>query len=53
MNTNPNENEIRYIRESLYRFNEETVGADGHKLINIVEYDDNGDIIGGIIAGTY
>ena len=53
MNTNPNENEIRYIRESLYRFNEEIVGEDGHKPINIVEYDDNGDIIGGIIAGTY
>ena len=53
MNTNPNENEIRYIRESLYRFNEEMVGSDGHAPINIVEYDGDGNIIGGIIGGTY
>ena len=53
MNTNPNENEIRYIRESLYRLNEEIVGADGHKPINIVEYDGDGNVIGGIIGGTY
>ena len=53
MNTNPNENEIRYIRESLYRFNEEMVGSDGHAPINIVEYDSEGNIIGGIIGGTY
>ena len=27
MNRNPNENEIKYIRDSLYRFNEEIVGT--------------------------
>ena len=53
MNTKPNENEIRYIRESLYRFNEEIVGKDGHEPINIVEYDGNGSVIGGILGGTY
>ena len=53
MNSNPNENEIKYIRQSLYRFNEEIVGADGHKPINIVEYDGYGNVIGGIIGGTY
>ena len=53
MNANPNENEIRYIRESLCRFNEEIVGKDGHEPINIVEYDGNGSVIGGILGGTY
>ena len=53
MNKNPNENEIRYIRESLCRFNEEIVGKDGHELINIVEYDGDGSVIGGILGGTY
>ena len=47
MNGNPNENEIKYIRDSLYRFNEEIVGSDGHELINIVEYDSDGNIVGG------
>ena len=46
MNRNPNENEIKYIRDSLYRFNEEIVGSDGHEPINIVEYDGEGNIIG-------
>ena len=53
MNRNPNENEIKYIRDSLYRFNEEIVGSDGHAPINIVEYDSEGNIIGGIVSGTY
>ena len=53
MNRNPNENEIKYIRDSLYRFNEEIVGSDGHEPINIVEYDGEGNIIGGIVGGTY
>ena len=53
MNRNPNENEIKYIRESLCRFNELIVGNDGHTPINIVEYDSDGNIIGGIIGGTY
>ena len=50
MNRNPNENEIKYIRDSLYRFNEEIVGSDGHAPINIVEYDSEGNIIGGIVG---
>ena len=53
MNTNPNENEIKYIRESLCKFNETIVGSDNHTPINIVEYDIDGNIIGGIIGGTY
>ena len=53
MNTSPNEKEIKYIRESLNQFNKEIVGDDGHKPFNIVEYDENGDVIGGILGGTY
>ena len=53
MNTTPKENEIKYIREALNQFNKEIVGDDGHKPINIIEYDENGNIIGGILGGTY
>ena len=53
MNTSPNEKEIKYIRESLYQFNKDIVGDDGHTPLNIVEYDENGDVIGGILGGTY
>ena len=53
MNIAPTENEIKYIQESLKRFNDERVGEDGHTSLNIVEYDENGDIIGGILGGTY
>ena len=53
MNNSPTENEIKYIRESLNQFNNEIVGEDGHTPLCIVEYDDNSNIIGGIIGGTY
>ena len=53
MNISPTENEIKYIREALYQFNNEKVGEDSHTPINIVEYDENGNIIGGILGGTY
>ena len=53
MNISPTENEIKYIREALYQFNNERVGEDSHTPLNIVEYDTNGNIIGGILGGTY
>ena len=53
MNITPTENEIKYIREELNQFNNEIVGEDGHTPLNIVEYDTNGNIIGGILGGTY
>ena len=49
MNTTPKENEIKYIREALNQFNKEIVGDDGHTPLNIIEYDENGNIIGGIL----
>ena len=53
MNTHPTEKEIKYIRDSLNRFNQEIVGDDGHTPIQIVEYDFDGNVIGGILGGTY
>ena len=53
MNTTPTENEVKYIRESLNQFNKEFVGDDGHTHLNIVEYDGDGNVIGGILGGTY
>ena len=53
MNITPTENEIKYIREELNQFNNERVGEDGHTPLNIVEYDANGNLIGGILGGTY
>ena len=29
------------------------MGDDGHTPITIIEYDENGDVIGGILGGTY
>ena len=53
MNISPTEKEIKYVRDSLIQFNSEVVGADTHRPLNIVEYDENGNIIGGILGGTY
>ena len=53
MNNNPSKKEIDFIRDALANFNNAHVGEDGHAPINFVEYDDDGEIIGGIIGGTY
>ena len=53
MNHSPSENEIKYIREALNQFNKGIVGDDGHTPLNIVEYDNVGNVIGGILGGTY
>ena len=53
MNIAPTENEIKYIRDALNQFNNERVGEDGHTPLNIVEYDESGNMIAGILGGTY
>ena len=53
MNYNPSEKETEQIRKSLFEFNAGKVGDDGHTPLNIVEYDADGNIIGGILGGTY
>ena len=53
MNTCPSKNEIKYIRDALNQFNTSIVGEDGHTPLSMVEYDSEGNIIAGIIGGTY
>ena len=53
MNTNPSKKDTDFVRESLMRFNEKAVGNDEHTPLNIVEYDVDGNVIAGIIGGTY
>ena len=53
MNSNPCPNEIDFVREALLQFNNDCVGKDGHTPLNLVEYDANGNIIAGILGGTY
>ena len=53
MNFKPTKEETERIRAELFRFNSDRVGDDGHEPLNIVEYDEDGNVIGGIIGGTY
>ena len=53
MNFEPTETEIRFIREALKQFNDQAVGEDRHTPLNIVEYDESGSIVGGLLGGTY
>ena len=53
MNPNPTKQEIEYIRDALTRFNDERVGEDGHRPLHFAEYDAEGNVIGGILGGTY
>ena len=47
------EKDTEFVRDALYAFNRERVGDDGHTPLNIVEEDSDGNIIGGILGGTY
>ena len=53
MNSNPSKSETDFVREALTKFNDKAVGGDGHAPLNIVEYDESGNIIAGILGGTY
>ena len=53
MNYNPNKNEIEFVKNALEKFNNMHVGPDNHLLLNIVEYDENQNVIAGILGGTY
>ena len=53
MNINPTKNEIDFVRESLMQFNDAHVGNDGHTPLNLIEYDADGNVIAGILGGTY
>ena len=53
MNSNPSKDEIDFVRSSLMSFNERHVGPDGHTPLSLIEYDNDGNVIGGILGGTY
>lgn len=53
MNFNPNKNEIEFVNNALEKFNNMHVGPDNHLLLNIVEYDENQNVMAGILGGTY
>ncbi|MBQ0002237.1 MAG: GNAT family N-acetyltransferase [Treponema sp.] len=53
MNFNPTDDEINFVNNALKEFNDKAVGPDNHELLNIVEYDNNGNVIAGILGGTY
>ncbi|MBQ0167924.1 MAG: GNAT family N-acetyltransferase [Treponema sp.] len=53
MNFNPTEEEINFVNHALEDFNNKAVGPDNHELLNIVEYDEAGNVIAGILGGTY
>ena len=53
MNQNPTEKECAYVRASLTAFNDTEVGGDNHTPLNLVERDENGNVIAGLLGGTY
>lgn len=53
MNYTPTDEEITFVNNALAAFNDAAVGPDNHQLLNIVEYDDAQNVIGGILGGTY
>ena len=53
MNYNPNKNEIEFVNNALEKFNNMHVGPDNHLLLNIVEYDENQNVIAGILGDGF
>ena len=53
MNGTPSKKELDYIRNALRQFNDKAVGEDQHTPLNLVEYDENGALVGGLLGGTY
>ena len=53
MNYTPNQNEIDFVKNALGKFNNEHACPDNHELLNIIEYDENQNVIAGILGGTY
>jgi GNAT superfamily N-acetyltransferase len=51
--SNPTEDEIEFIKNGLEEYNNNIVGSDNHKLLNIILKNKDKKIIGGILGGTY
>ena len=53
MNFNPSQEEIDFVNKGLSAYNDGIAGPDHHELLDIVEYDKDRNVIGGILGGTY
>ncbi|MCQ2430830.1 MAG: GNAT family N-acetyltransferase [Clostridia bacterium] len=49
----PTKKETDFIRASLTAFNDKAVGADGHTPLELAVYDEAGNVIAGLLGGTY
>ncbi len=52
-NREPTKEELAFVRSSLTAFNDKAVGQDGHTPLCFTEQNDDGEIIAGLIGGTY
>ena len=53
MKREPSESEIEAVRLGLKSFNDAAVGPDGHTPLNLLELDEKGEVIAGLLGGTY
>ena len=53
MNRNPSKQEVDFVRVALTQFNNGCVENDGHSPLNLIEYDSEGNVIAGLLGGTY
>ena len=53
MNRNPSKQEVDFVRAALTQFNNGCVENDGHSPLNLIEYDSEGNVIAGLLGGTY
>ena len=53
MKREASESEIEAVRLGLKSFNDDAVGPDGHTPLNLVELDEKGEVIAGLLGGTY
>ena len=53
INFEPTEDEIKIVSKALDDYNFEIVENENHRVLNIIAYDNEGNIIGGLLGGTY
>ena len=53
MDRYPCEAEVKTVRLALRQYNDAQVGADNHTPLNLVKKDEQGNVIGGLLGGTY
>ena len=48
-----NINDIDFIKKELNKYNENFTEPDNHKILNVIIKDNNNNILGGLLGGTY